>query len=492
MSPALAIARRGALLLSAALPAPCGARAAAPTSAPPALVLVVLDSVRADHLGAYGYQRATPRFDALAAEGVLFERAYAGSSAALQSFATTWTGRLPASGGHVGLREAAPHPEVETLPRLARRAGYRSALVSNHPGLGARTFTRGYDDVEVDLEAGRWSGEVALAKALELLATPGPAPLFLTLVLADASEPFLPPAAMRARIPVPEAEEPLTLAALRAQLGALPPDVRTTPGFLDLVARYDAEIAQVDALLGALVDALRARGTLDETWLVVAGNHGTELLEHGSVGHGWTLHDEVLRVPLLVRAPRALAPARIDAPVSLADLLPTLQALMRPEAAPAAHLDGQALFERRPDGWRPRARVDPVLAELVVPELCVMRAAIDARWKRVEVLAGPAPGERLSLLAGHEGVLAAVQRGERPPAPLWGPPVRVEQFDLELDPGEQHRIEPGAVGPPAGLAARLALHAKQCAEHGLAAPVLRRAPEENAVDVSPLQQIGYL
>ena len=145
----------------------CGPGAAA--DGPRRVVLVVLGSVRADHVGAYGYARpTTPRLDALAAGGLVFERAYAGSSAAPQSLATLWTGRLPSSGGSIGLREATPHPALLTLPRMFLRAGFRTGLVSNHGGLRERAFTRGFDDIEVDSQPGRWTAELVTAKALEL------------------------------------------------------------------------------------------------------------------------------------------------------------------------------------------------------------------------------------------------------------------------------------------------------------------------------------
>jgi len=448
------------------------------------VVLVVLDSVRADHLGAYGYARATPCFEALAAQGVLFEHAYAASSSGPQALAALWTGRLPSSGGSVGL-EAAPHPELDTLPRFFRRAGYRTALVSNQAGLRARGFTRGFDDVEVDSVPGRWPGELVIAKALELSARSAPGPLFLVVVLADASEPHLPREEFRARIDVPRPEELLTLPALRQSLGALPPDLARSNGFLDLVARYDAEIGYVDACLGQLADGLRARNALDDSLLVVTASQGTEFLEHDSVGHGWTLDEEVLRVPLLVRAPGRLAPGSVAHAVSLVDLLPSASALLgRPARDP---LDGRALFQRVAEGGLALAPArDPVLAELIVPELVVLRAALDGAHELVDVWLAPPPAERGARLAVYDELLARVQRGELERRPLFGPALRRERHELGSPPD-------GSAAPAleAGLEAALASYLDSCRRHGLAPP---QAPPPSVDEgpVSELQQLGYL
>jgi hypothetical protein len=467
-------------LLGLACLAACTKHDFGPPPRPANVVLVVLDSVRADHLGAYGYSRETPSFDALAAEGVLFEHAYAASSDRAQSLSALWTGRLPSSGGSVGL-EAVPHPELDTLPRFFHRAGYRTALVSNQGELRARTFTRGFDDVEVDSVPGRWPGELVVAKALELAASPGPGPLFLVVVLADASEPFLPRDEFRARIDVPRPARMLTLPELRPSLGKLPPDLARSPGFLDLVARYDAEIAEVDGCLGELVAGLRERKVLDDAALFVTSSMGTEFLEHGGVGHGWTLHEEVLRVPFLVCAPGRLAPGRVTHPVSLADVLPSASWFaVRPDFDP---LDGRTLFFPAPVGPWVIVERDPVLAEVIVPELVVLRAAIDGSSELVDVWLAPPPAEREALLAGYDELLARVQRGELERRSLFGPAARRGVYELGSDPGER--------SVPAALDAALASYLEFCRGHAISPPK-ENPTAEDAGPVSELQQLGYL
>ena len=202
-----------------------------------------------------------------------------------------------------GMFQAAPHGSLVSLPRHFQRAGFRTGLVSNQAGLRARGFTRGFDDIEVDSVPGRWPGELVTEKALALVDQSGTERLLLVVEYADATEPHLPGDEWRAKIDVPRVEELLSLSSLRAAAGELPDAIESSPGFLDLVARYDAEIAYVDACLGALVDGLHERGLEGDTLLVVTSSHGVELLEHGYVGSGWTLFDEVLRVPLVVHAP---------------------------------------------------------------------------------------------------------------------------------------------------------------------------------------------
>jgi len=467
------------------------APAAEVAARPRHVVLVLMHSVRADHVGAYGYAPpTTPRLDALAAGGVVFERAYAASSAAPQSLSALWTGRLPSSGGSTGLREATPHRALVTLPRLFLRGGFRTGLVSSHGGLRERAFTSGFDDVEVDSQPGRWTAGLVTDKALELVEAAGSEPFFLVVDYADAGEPHLPPEEYRARFDAPQPDVLTSLPELRAAAGELPADVARSPGFLDLVARYDAEIAYVDACLGALVDGLSERGLFDDTLLVVTSPHGTELLDHGYVGSAWTLYDEVLRVPLVVHAGGTLAPGRVTEPVSLVDLAPTLQHVFGLERSEHA-LDGEVLLDPTASGLAPRAPVGEAIAELVVPELCILRACVREEWKLIETVSGVPPEERLELLASYESLIARMQDGEIPRPDPWGAPVRRELYDLDADPGETDDRAASATRRADYLSTILARYAESCLENGLpAARAARRAEVPESLE--QLQQLGYL
>lgn len=479
-------------MLLLALVAGCGGAepgGAAPRAGggPRNVVLVVLDSLRADRVGALGAPRATtPRLDALAAQGLLFERAYAASSFGPQALAALWTGRLPSHGGSIGI-EAAPHPALLTLPRAFRRAGFRTALASNHAELRPRSFTRGFDALELDSVPGRWSGALVTQKALALVDERGEAPLFLVVQYADAGEPHLPAPELRQQIDVPVPEALLDLQSLRARAGDYPADVLEMPAFLDLLARYEAEILGVDRCLGALVDGLEARGLLADTLLVVTSSHGEEFLEHGYVGAGWTLDEEVLRVPLVVVAPGHTRAARIAEPVSLVDLFPSLLASVTPGPL-EPELGGRALFALEDGGLVPRPPSGPVLAELVLPELVVLRAAIGRDEKLVDVLQWTDPNERLERLADLAERRARILRGEAPGIDPLAPALRRVRVDLRT--GLATPAPPEADG---ALAAWLARYVERCRTSGIApVPVEAPAEESEPSVVDELRQIGYL
>lgn len=441
---------------------------------PPDVVLVVVQTLRADRTGLAGPAASrTPRLDALAGSGVLFEDAYAASSFSTQSLAALWTGRMPSLAGAIGFPVAAPAPEVETLPRHLRRAGYATALVSNEAELRARPFTRGFTSLEIDSTPGRWDAARVTETALELLDEDHGAPRFLALVYADATPPHLPDPELRRAIDVPAVEPLLTVGELAGHLGELDAGVAGQPGFRDLVARHEAELLAVDRALGDLVDGLAARGRLESTLLVVTADTGTEFLEHGGLGAGWTLHDEVLHVPLVFHAPGRLAAARVATAVSLVDVVPSVLALCG--LAPGEEVDGRPLFE----GPVARVASAPVLSELFVPELSLQRAARVDGATRIEVVTGPLPAERARWFAGLGERLAARAAGERSSTPLDGAPLRVE----------------GAGADRAALAAVLSAFARRCVESPLASGAGRIAlPTDGgaAVDGAELRQIGYL
>jgi len=473
----------------------CGPSITAETRRPTNVVLILLDSVRADHVGAYGYSReVTPTLDALAAKGLLFERAYAGSSSTLQSLSALWTGRLPTSGGSIGRDEATPHSSLVTLPRLFLRNGFRTGIAANVPALRDRAFTRGFDDVEIDSIPGRWTGELVTTKALEIVDQLSDAPLFLTVAYGDATEPHLPLDEYRRRIDTAPPVRLLSLPELRASAGSLPENILDSPGFLDLVARYDAEVAYVDACVGALVDGLRDRGLLDDTLLIVTSTHGTELLEHGYVGSGWTLYEETLRVPLIVHAPAFLAPQRTRDPVSTVDLAPSLRDVFCADTR-AGVQDGYALFRSDATGLHALPAKGQVIAELVVPALCVLRASIQADWKLIEAVEwAPAP-ERLERLAAHDETRRRIQSGELPAPDLWAPPTLLELYELTRDPGEARDEAASRPEVVARLEALLERYRVLCQARGLPAAeaaLPSSAPGPDLEQLDQLRQVGYL
>lgn len=302
------------------------------------VVLVSIDTLRADHLSAYGYARSTsPNLDALAASGVLFENAYSHSPKTAPSHMSLMTGLHPEV--HRVKNQKRPQAEerladeIPTLALLLQGAGFRTAAFTAggnvHASLG---FDRGFERYEhLDLDA----SEIFSAGAVEVAA--GPEPFFLFLHTYQVHDPYLPPAGFRDAFTDPtyrggieSDREVLHAAAVlaghkvvaefwqRANLQD-PADVQ------HLQDLYDACIRYTDDQLGALLDALENAELAEETLVIVLSDHGEEFKEHGATKHN-SLFDEVLRVPLVVRLPASLgvAPARVRPLVRLIDVMPTV------------------------------------------------------------------------------------------------------------------------------------------------------------------------
>jgi arylsulfatase A-like enzyme/Flp pilus assembly protein TadD len=272
---------------------------------PSNLLLVTIDTVRADHVGAYGDARAeTPNLDRLARSGVRFDSAISAVPLTLPSHATILSGLLPP---HHGVRNngagAFPASRV-TLATLLSASGYRtgafvgSYVLDHRFGLG-RGFETYDDEIARDpsapgaLEAERPGREV-VDRALAWLGKGDERPFFAWVHLYDAHAPYDPPEPFRSR---------------------------------HLDHPYDGEVASVDFQVGRLLDWLAQTGREKETIVAVAADHGEALGEHGELTHGFFVYEPTLRVPLIVRGP-SLTPGRVvRTPVSLADLAPTLAGL---------------------------------------------------------------------------------------------------------------------------------------------------------------------
>lgn len=417
------------------------------------LVLVNIDALRADHLGFLGYPRPTsPVLDGLAARGVVFAEAMSASSVTRESVAALLSGRLPSRSGAFGW-QAAPAPDAAHLGELLRAAGYRTAFLSNTVMLRDPAFSRGFDEVQHLPRRWDLSGEGPrlTARALRFVQQAGDAPVAMYLHYLDPHAPYAPTPALRARMPAAPVAEPLSLyrdvepgmPALRAS-GFGPGEAR----YEDLVARYDAEIRSTDTAIGGLLAGLAATGRLDHTLVVLTADHGEEFLEHDWVEHGWTLHRESIHVPLLFFAPAALTAARIAAPVSAVDVLPSLVALLG-LPAPRAPVDGVSLFALDGAAPRPHAPDRPVIAELLLAERNGVRAVLLDGWKYVAAWRWIPPAQRAEV----------IRAGSARPAPAldpWGPIVRQWLYHVAVDPGETadlHAQEPQRTG---ALRARLA------------------------------------
>jgi arylsulfatase A-like enzyme len=303
------------------------------------LVLISIDTLRADVLGCYGFPRPTsPTLDALAARGVLFETALATAPWTLPSHASLLTGRYPSRNG-VRRAGAKLPADVPTWAAWLQERGFATLGIVNSRWLETRSgLDRGFGHhhwVEENVRRREPSsiGEIASA----WLSLGPPEPFFLFLHLYDLHSDYR-SLSRYERMFETSAEGRMdgSTRQLRAvREGQLRPQKGDRARLLEL---YAASVRQVDDVLARLVRTLEDQGLMERTFLVLTSDHGEEFLEHGSVLHGRTQFDEVLRVPLILVGPGLPPGVRVREPVSLVDVMPTALALLG-QPAPAG-VDG--------------------------------------------------------------------------------------------------------------------------------------------------------
>ena len=275
----------------------------APSEAPPQdgnapVILISIDTLRSDYLGTYGNAEAeTPNIDRLANESTLFERAYATCPLTLPSHASIFTGSLPPQHGVRDNRGFALDSSLPTLAEHFQSAGYRTGgFVSSMVLRESTGIARGFEmwdatmDTDVAQRFAQRRGDQTLERALAWLNQEDSRPPFLFLHLYDPHSPYDAPAPYGERI-----EDP-----------------------------YAAEVAWTDALIGQLLDALDEGGWSETSWVVLLSDHGEGLGDHGELEHGIFVYRESIQVPLMIRPPSGSNGRRVDTPVSLADLMPSL------------------------------------------------------------------------------------------------------------------------------------------------------------------------
>jgi arylsulfatase A-like enzyme len=325
---------------------------------PPNVLLVTLDTTRADRLGPYGFAGArTPNLDRFASTAVVYERAYSSSSWTLPSHASLFTGLLPmqhgaqtAPGGDVATLHYSVRPlgpGFETLAERLAGAGYFTAAVVGGPamrhelGLG-QGFAR-YDDA---LEGparifGRRAEDVA-ARAIALLREAGDRPWLLFVNFFDPHAPYEPPPPFDRGLPEVDSLRFTQARVKRLVSGETPaPEAWEGQAAADLLARYDAEIAYMDAYLGRLLAALPDTA---RTLVAITSDHGESFGEHDYVSHGAHLYEDNVRVPLIVRWPdgRGAGTRVADSVPSHGVFAEILAAVGLPVPDGVARLDGRA------------------------------------------------------------------------------------------------------------------------------------------------------
>jgi arylsulfatase A-like enzyme/Flp pilus assembly protein TadD len=307
----------GLAIISASL----GTAAAASTEAPAPggnkknLLIITVDTLRADRVGCYGGSLKTPNIDRLAARGVVFRRAFAQATTTLPSHTSLFLGLTPLHHGIHDNTNFVVGTEFLTLAEHLGKAGYATAaFVSGFPLDSRFGLARGFGLYEETLEE-HGSGQLfyrerkaedVLARALEWL-TARTGPWFVWIHIFDPHHPYEPPEPFRSQ-------------------------------FRDRL--YDGEVAYVDASLKKLVDEIEARDWVDDTVVVLASDHGEGLGEHGEDTHGFLAYNTTLWVPLILCAP-GWKPARVDQVAALVDVFPTACELLALPTPP--DLDGVSL-----------------------------------------------------------------------------------------------------------------------------------------------------
>lgn len=389
------------LAMAAAIPVSLAGCTAQPEAPPERVLLITVDTLRADHVGAYGALGAhTPRMDTIAEGGVRFAAAISPAPLTLPSHATLLTGREPPAHG---LRHNGVHRLPDEVPTLAEHlgaAGYATAAVVGALVLDRRFgLARGFDHYDDEMGSRRSDtvgyaerrAEQVVDAALGWL-DGAPRRWFLWVHFYDPHAAYDPPR-----------------------------------GFASAFARrpYDGEIAYVDAQIGRLLDGVRARFGEGGLLVALASDHGESLGEHGEWTHGYGVYDATQRVPLILNGPGVPAGQVVSAVVGLADLAPTL--LARTGAEPLPGASGRDLLSVSPDASEETGAAGTAYLETLATQ-------IDFGWS--------------PLL----GVRSASHKYVRAPRP--------ELYDLIEDPGETRNLAGDRPELAAELDRALAAHLK--------------------------------
>ncbi len=446
-----------------------GSRPAATASRPDVLILLV-DALRADHVGAYGYPRATtPAIDSLAADGVVFRQAVSDSTFTKSSISSLFTGRYPYQHGvYWGSRTDDPEfpgavtsdvlPARETtLAEALRPLGYfTAAWVQNSHLRGFMGFGQGF----VDYHDQQGSAPRIDRRFLSWFERAGRRyPFFAYLHYIDLHDPYRPAPPYDTMFGtygdpyrgIDFAEWGRFLAAVRRGEATL-----TRPQVEQLEAFYDGQLRLVDDQVGRLLARLKRAGVYDRSLILVTADHGDGFMEHGFISHSTTPYDELVRVPLIVKLPGGRDAGRVVArQVRLVDVLPTVVDLVGGRVPPdVAGCSLRPLLEGA-GGERPAACSTAVI-EIAEPGTEEPTVAVRTEgWKYIH-------------------------RGDG----------REELYDLAADPGEHHDLLPQP--PPAARSALERLRA--VARHAIAA---RDTQDVGKVKLDPdavreLKALGYV
>jgi arylsulfatase A-like enzyme/Flp pilus assembly protein TadD len=398
----------------------------------PSVLLITIDTLRADHVGCYGYARVETRaMDGLAAAGVRFENAYAQAPITLPSHAVILTGTYPMFNGIRDFTSPGLALNIPTLAEILRRRGYRTAaFVSSYALNSMWGLNRGFEvyDDDLGLEPGRSNdiflverrGDRTVDRLLAWLSQQGSAPFFVWLHLYDPHSPYRPPEPYLSRY----ASHP-----------------------------YDGEIAFDDAQVGRVFTRLKEMQRFNAMAVLLLSDHGESLGEHGEDEHGFFMYNATLRVPLIVKLPgNPLGPKTIARPVGTVDVAPTIAQMCGIPDSETRSFQGRSLL---PALSRSPSADDPsVYAETYYPRDSFgwheLRGLLNAQFAYID-------------------------------AP------RPELYDLQRDPGEVHNLATTNASLVASLREKLEEVERRYAGQAQSTPA-RADPET----VERLRSLGYV
>jgi arylsulfatase len=379
------------------------------------LIICSLDTLRADHLSCLGHDRGlTPNLDRIASEGSLFSQTYATDIPTQPSHTALFTGQFGIKTGIVSHFHPAAYLPEETLwlPSLLRRHGYVTGAV-DHLFAMKDWFIRGYDDYMPPPGRSRSPGSVINSIGLPWISEHKERDFFLFLHFWDAHIPYVPPSPFKERFSHGTAGriDPDIMAKLEGR-PSYPLFKQNLYDFLDSMPNldyiadlYDAEVAYLDFEIGQIFHHLEQEGLLEDTMVVLFGDHGENMTEHDSWFDHAGLYDSVTHVPLLMWAPGKVPVAESDAMVTLVDVLPTiLETLGLPEAE---GISGRSLYPLM-RGETTTHRDAVMLSEATWQ---ASRAVRTPEWKYIRY--------QQSTIYGRDGV---------------------ELYDVVADPDEQHNV----------------------------------------------------
>ncbi len=345
------------------------------------MLVICIDTLRADQLGCFGGERPTsPTIDALAERGTLFERAQAQSSWTVPSTASLLTSLYPSehgaglTGDMRNLSQQSPHQmlhAVETLPEILHREGFRSGFFCANPYLGG-SFTDGFDKAVVE----RLPAKELTDLALDWLDGQPRTGVFIYFQYMDLHQPIDAPGKYFNFFPVAgggERTERHRNWAFDRGTGLDTAEFRRYRA--NRIALYDGALLSIDHQIARILDRLRERGTLKDTLVVITSDHGEEFWDHArleatlggdprgyyGVGHGQSMFQELLHVPLILAGPGIEMGVRVSRRVELLDVAPTVLAVLG-EPVPAV-MRGRQLCAGDHQGRRADHELRPVLAE---------------------------------------------------------------------------------------------------------------------------------